>query len=79
MDEESTRGRGFHRESPAYLSGFRPVRSKSAENPSKSNNSRISFSKSYSTVYTEKMPTMYIKNSNTKTSLKLKINLIRPY
>jgi hypothetical protein len=34
IDEESTQGRGFLRESPAYLCGFRPVRSKFAENPS---------------------------------------------
>jgi hypothetical protein len=47
IDEESTRGKGFHRELPAYLLGFRPVRSKFAENPSNGNNSRISSSKSY--------------------------------
>jgi hypothetical protein len=45
--EESPLGIGFHRELPAYLQGFRPVRSKFAENPSNSNNSRISSSKSY--------------------------------
>jgi hypothetical protein len=28
IDEESTRGRGFQRELPVYLLGFRPVRSK---------------------------------------------------
>jgi hypothetical protein len=32
-DEESTRGRGFHRELPVHLLGFRPVRSKFVENP----------------------------------------------
>jgi hypothetical protein len=32
-DKESTLGRGFHQESPAYFRGLRPVRSKSAENP----------------------------------------------
>jgi hypothetical protein len=47
IDEESTRGKGFHRESPAYLHRFRPVTSKCAENPSNCNNSRISSSKSY--------------------------------
>jgi hypothetical protein len=46
IDEEATHGRGFHRELPAYLLGFRPVRSKFAENPSNSNNSRISSFKS---------------------------------
>jgi hypothetical protein len=47
IDEESTRRRGFHRELPAYLLGFRPVRSKFVENPSNSNNSRIRRFKSY--------------------------------
>jgi hypothetical protein len=47
IDKESTRGRGFHRELPAYLLGFRPVRSKLAKNPSNSNDSRISSSKFY--------------------------------
>jgi hypothetical protein len=47
IDEESTRGRGFHRESPAYLLGFRPVRSKFLENPSNGNNPRISRFKYY--------------------------------
>jgi hypothetical protein len=47
IDEESTRGKGFHRELPAYLLGFRPVRSKFLENPSNGNNSRISRFKSY--------------------------------
>jgi hypothetical protein len=37
VDEESTRRRGFHRELPAYLRGFRTVRSKFAENPLNSN------------------------------------------
>jgi hypothetical protein len=46
-DKKSTQGRGFHRELPAYLLGFRPVRSKLAENPSNGNNSRISSFKSY--------------------------------
>jgi hypothetical protein len=46
-DKKSTRGRGFNRELPAYLFGFRPVRSKLAENLLKGNNSRISSSKSY--------------------------------
>jgi hypothetical protein len=31
IDEESTQGRGFHWELPAYLLGFRPVRSKFVE------------------------------------------------
>jgi hypothetical protein len=47
IHEESTRGRGFHRELLAYLRGFRPVRSKCAENPSNGNNSRIRSFKSY--------------------------------
>jgi hypothetical protein len=47
MNEESTGGWGFRWELPAYLSGFRPVRSKFAENPSNGNNSRISSSKFY--------------------------------
>jgi hypothetical protein len=46
-DKKSPRGRGFHQELPAYLHGFRPIRSKLAENPLNSNNSRISNSKSY--------------------------------
>jgi hypothetical protein len=75
IDEESTRRRGFHRELPAYLLGFRPVRSKFMENPSNCNNSRIRRFKSY--VHTDN--TNFFKNSNTKTTLKLKINLIRPY
>jgi hypothetical protein len=33
IDEESTQGTGFHRELPAYLLGFRPVRSKFAGKP----------------------------------------------
>jgi hypothetical protein len=74
IDKESTQGRGFHRELPAYLIGFRPVRSKFVENPSNGNNSRISRFKSY--ILT--IPTFF-KNLNTKTALKLKINLIRPY
>jgi hypothetical protein len=40
-------GRGFHRELPAYCLGFRPERSKFAENPSSGNNSKINSSKSY--------------------------------
>jgi hypothetical protein len=47
IDEESTQGRGFHREFLAYSRGFRPVRSKCEENPSHGNNSRISSFKSY--------------------------------
>jgi hypothetical protein len=47
IDEESTRGRGFHQELPVYLLGFRPVRSKIVENPLNGNNSRISRFKSY--------------------------------
>jgi hypothetical protein len=47
IDEESTRGRGFHRELPVYLLKFRPVRSKFVENPSNGNNFRISRFKSY--------------------------------
>jgi hypothetical protein len=46
INEESTRGRGFHQKMPAYLLGFRPVRSKLAGNPSNGNNSRISSFKS---------------------------------
>jgi hypothetical protein len=46
-DKKSTRGRGFRLELLAYLLGFRPVRSKLAENPLNGNNSRISSSKSY--------------------------------
>jgi hypothetical protein len=46
-DQKSTRGRGFHRELPANLLGFRPVRSKLAENPSNGNNSKISRFKYY--------------------------------
>jgi hypothetical protein len=45
--EESTRGRGFHRELPVHLLGFRPLRSKFVENPLNGNNSRISRFKSY--------------------------------
>jgi hypothetical protein len=41
MDKESTRGKEFHRELPAHLPRFRPVRSKCTENPSNGNNSRI--------------------------------------
>jgi hypothetical protein len=44
IEEESTQGRGFYRESPAYLHGFWLVRSKFEENPSNGNNSRISSS-----------------------------------
>jgi hypothetical protein len=55
IDKESTQGRGFLRELPAYLRGFRPVRSKFAVNPSNGNNSRISSTKSYIPVLT--MPT----------------------
>jgi hypothetical protein len=40
-------GRGFHWELLTHLLGFRPVRSKFAENPSTGNNSRISSFKSY--------------------------------
>jgi hypothetical protein len=47
IDEESTRGRGFHRELPVPLLGFRPVRSKFVGNPLNGNNSRISKFKSY--------------------------------
>jgi hypothetical protein len=47
IDEESTRGRGFHRELPVHLLGFTPVRSKFVENPLNGNNSRISRFKSY--------------------------------
>jgi hypothetical protein len=47
IDKESTRGRGFHREVPLYLLGFKPVRSKFVENPSNGNNSWISRFKSY--------------------------------
>jgi hypothetical protein len=62
IDEESTGGRGFHRELLAYLCGFRPVRSKCAENPSNGNNSCwISSSKSYKLT----MQTFF-KNLNTK-------------
>jgi hypothetical protein len=73
IDEESTRGRGFHRELRAHLCRFRAVRSKFAENLSNSNNFRISSSKSF--ILT--IPTQ--KNLNTTTFLKLKTNLIRPY
>jgi hypothetical protein len=45
IDEESTREEST-RELPAYLLGFRPVRSKFAENLSNGNNSRISSFKS---------------------------------
>jgi hypothetical protein len=47
IDEESTRGRGFHLELPVYLLGFRPVRAKFVENPLNGNNSRISRFKFY--------------------------------
>jgi hypothetical protein len=47
IDKESAQGREFHRELPAYLRGFRLVRSKYVENPSNGNNSRIRSSKSY--------------------------------
>jgi hypothetical protein len=47
IDEESTRRRGFHQEIPAYLLGFRPVRSKFVENPLNGNNSRTSRFKFY--------------------------------
>jgi hypothetical protein len=47
MNEDSTGGRGFHRKLPAYLLGFRPVRSKVAGNPLNGNNSRIRSFKSY--------------------------------
>jgi hypothetical protein len=47
IDKESTRGRGFPRESPVHLLGFRPIRSKFIENPLNGNNSRISRFKSY--------------------------------
>jgi hypothetical protein len=47
IDEESTRGREFYRELPAYLLGFRLIRSKLVENPSYDNNSRISRFKFY--------------------------------
>jgi hypothetical protein len=47
IDEESARGRGFYRELPAYLRGFRPVRSNFMENSSNGNNSRITSFKSY--------------------------------
>jgi hypothetical protein len=46
INSESIRERGFHRKLPDYLRGFRPVRSKFAENLS-NDNSRISSSKSY--------------------------------
>jgi hypothetical protein len=46
IDEESTRGRRFHRELPVHLLGFRPVRSKFVKNPLNGNNSRISRFKS---------------------------------
>jgi hypothetical protein len=71
IDEESTQGRGFYQELPAYLRGFRPARSNFAENPLNGNNSRITSVKSYIATFSE--------NLNTKTTLKLKINLIRPY
>jgi hypothetical protein len=47
IEEESTRGRGFHRELPVHLPGSRPVRSKFVENPLNGNDSRISRFKSY--------------------------------
>jgi hypothetical protein len=47
IDEESTRGRGFHRELPVHILGFRPVRSKFVENPLNGNDSRISRFKSH--------------------------------
>jgi hypothetical protein len=47
IDKESTRGRGFLRELPTPLLGFRLVRSKPAESPLNGNNSRISSFKSY--------------------------------
>jgi hypothetical protein len=47
IDKESIRGRGFPRESPVHLLGFRSVRSKFVENPLNGNNSRISRFKSY--------------------------------
>jgi hypothetical protein len=47
IDEESTRGRGFHRELPVHLLGFGPVRSKFVKNPLNGDNSRISRFKSY--------------------------------
>jgi hypothetical protein len=50
MDEKSTRERGFHRELPAYLHGFRPVRSKFSENISNGNISRFSNSISYTLI-----------------------------
>jgi hypothetical protein len=73
MDEESTGGREFRQELPAYLHGFWLVRSKFTENPSNGNNSRISSSKSYILTIPN------LKNLNMKTSLKSKINLIRPH
>jgi hypothetical protein len=47
IDKESKRGRGFYRELPVHLLGFRPVRSKFVENPLNGNNSRINRFKSY--------------------------------
>jgi hypothetical protein len=65
IDEESTRGRVFHREITAHLCWFRPVRSKCEENPPNGNNSRISSSKS------PRLP-WFLKNLIEKTSLKWK-------
>jgi hypothetical protein len=47
IDEESTRGREFHRQIPVHIHGFGPVRSKFVENPLNGNNSRIRRFKSY--------------------------------
>jgi hypothetical protein len=65
IDEESARGRGFHRELPVHLLGFRPVRSKFVENPLNGNNSADS-----NLIHRYTDNTNFFKNLNTKTSLK---------
>jgi hypothetical protein len=65
MDKESNGGMGFRRELPAHLRGFR-----------QDQNGR----KIHGTVPgSAASNSIFLKNLTTKTSLKLKINLIRPY
>jgi hypothetical protein len=85
MDEESTGGTGFCRKLPGHRRGIHPRKGIppgitslftqiQAGKSKMRGNSRISSSKSY--ILTMKS---FFENLNTKTSLKLKINLIRPY
>jgi hypothetical protein len=68
MDEESTGGGGFHRELPAYLRRFRPVRLKFAKNPLNGNNANFKTNLNMKTSLSKNKPdpvllgTSYLSN-----------------